>query len=120
MAGNRGDLLDVTTCTGCDLCVAEDHILGSPAAEGTHDASSELGPAHQHLLLVGGEPGKSLGLATWDQGDLLNGVMGLHQGAHQGMANLVICDQALAAPIGEGLALHAGNDPIDGIINFGK
>ena len=79
-----------------------------------------MGPTHEHLLFIGGEPGEALGLTAGNQGDLLDRVMGLDQGAHQGMANLVISNQPLAAPIGEGLALHAGDDPINGVIDFGE
>ena len=77
-----------------------------------------MGPTHEHLFFIGGKPGEALGLTAGNQGDLLDRVMGLDQGAHQGMANFVISNQALAAAIGEGLAFHAGDNPIDGIINF--
>ena len=41
------------------------------------------------------------------------------QGAHEGMADFVVSNQALAAAIGERFALHAGDDAIDGIVDFG-
>ena len=118
LAGDGGHLLDVTAGTRGDLGVAKYHIFGGTAPQGTHDPGTQLGPTHQHLLLIGGEPGEALGLATGNQGDLLHRVVGLHQGAHQGMANFVVGDQAFATTIGEGLALHTRDHPIHGVINF--
>ena len=120
MASDRSDLLDVAAGSGGDFGVAKHHILGGSAAEGTHDPGAKLGLAHQHLLLIRGEPGQSLGLAPGHQGDLLDGVMGLHQGADKRVANLVIGDQALAAAIGERFALHAGDHPVHGVIDLGE
>ncbi len=53
LAGDRGHLLDVAAGAGGHLGMAEHHILGGPSAQGTHDAGTQLGPAHQHLLLIG-------------------------------------------------------------------
>ena len=100
--------------------MAENNILGGAATQGPHDAGTQLGFAHQHLFLVWGKPGESLGLPPGHEGDLLNRVMGFHQGSHQGVTHLVISDQALAASIGERLAFHAGNHPVHGIIDFGQ
>ena len=120
MAGNGGHLLDVASGSSGHLGVAEDHGLSGSTAKGPHDPGPQLGPTHKHLLFIGGKPGEALGLTAGNQGDLLDRVMGLDQGAHQGMANFVIGNQTLAAAIGEGFALHAGDDPIDGVINFGE
>jgi hypothetical protein len=68
LAGDRGHLLDITTRTGGDFGAAEHHILRGPTAQGAHDAGTELGLAHQHLVLIRGEPGQALGLAAGDQG----------------------------------------------------
>ena len=120
LAGDRGHLLNVATGAGGHLGVAEHHILGGTAAKGTHDPGAQLGATHQHLLLIGREPGEALGLAARNQGDLLHGVVGLHQGSHQGVPNLVVGDQALTATIGERFALHAGNDPIHRVVDLGE
>ena len=100
--------------------MAEHHIFRSPSPQGTHDPGAQLGLAHQHLFLVGGEPGEALGLAAGNQGHLLYGVVGLHQGAHQGMAHLVISDQPLAAAVGEWLALHSGDHPVHRVVDLGQ
>ena len=42
------------------------------------------------------------------------------QGAHQGVANFVICDEALAPTIGQGLPFHTGNDAVHRIIDFAQ
>ena len=59
-----------------------------------------------------------MGLAAGDQGDLLHWIVGLHQGAHQRMAHLVISNQALATTIGEGLSFHARNHAIHSVVDF--
>ena len=43
-----------------------------------------------------------------------------HQGAHEGMAHFVVGDKPLTATVGEGCALHAGDHPIYGVINFSE
>ena len=100
--------------------MAKDNILSHAPAEGAHDARLQLGATDQHLLLVGREPSESLGLAAGDQRHFLDGIVLSHQGAHQGMANLVIGNQALAAAIGERFALHASDDPINSVIDFSE
>ena len=120
LAGDRGNLLDVTAGTGCDFSMAEDNLFRCPTTQGSHNSGPELGSADEHLLFIRCKPGEALGLAAGNQGDLLNRIVGLHQGAHQGMAHLVISDQTLTASVGEGFALHAGDDPVDGIVDFGQ
>ena len=44
--------------------------------------------------------------------------MRFDKSSHQGMTHFVISDQALASAIGQGLTLHASDDPIDSIIDL--
>ena len=98
--------------------MAEDHIFGSSTPQRAHDPGLELGTGHEGLFLIWREPGQALCLSTGNQGDFLNGIVVLNQGSDQGMAHFVIGDQTLAAAIGQGTTFHAGDDAINGIINF--
>ena len=120
LPGHAGHLLNIATGTGGDFSVTKNDVLSSAAAESAHDSSPQLSAAHKHLLFIRSKPGQTLGLTTWNQGHLLHGIVILDQGSHQGMAHFVISDQTLAAAIGEGLPLHAGNHAINGIVDLGQ
>ena len=112
--------MDVATGSGGDFLVSEHHVLCGTATQGSHDACLELGTRDQGLLLIRGEPGQALGLATGNQGDLLNRVVVFDQCADQGMTDFVISDQTLAATVGEGTTLHAGDDPIHSVVDLAQ
>ena len=46
--------------------------------------------------------------------------MVLDQRADQGMTDFVVSDQTLAAAVGQGATFHAGNDAVNGIIDFAE
>lgn len=68
-------LLQVAGGSGGDLGVTEDNLLSGTATEGAHDARNDLLLGDQAGVLSWDEPGESLGLATGDEGHLLDCIM---------------------------------------------
>ena len=113
-------MLNVATSSSGDLLMTEDNIFCGAPSKSTHDAGLQLSTGHQHLFLIGREPSEALSLTARNQCDFLNRVVILDQSSDQSMADLVVGDQSLAASISEWTTLHAGNDSIDGVVDFAE
>ena len=108
--GQAGGLLDVAVGTVGDG--AEDDLLGGAAAHDALEPVLELLLGGQVLLLLRQVHGVAQGAGgVGDDGDLADGVAGLQQGGHQGVAHLVVGDDALLDGGEDGVfLLGAGDD----------
>lgn len=70
-----GHLLQVAGCASRDLGVTKDDLLSSTAPKGRHNARKDLLLGQQAGILAWDEPRQALGLAAWDEGDLLHCIM---------------------------------------------
>ncbi len=117
-AGGVGAALDVVGGPGGDL--AEDELLGAPAAKQHGHRVLELGAGAQVLVLGGQGERPAQRPTPGDDGHLVDRVGALEDVAHQGVATLVVGDGELLLlahdPV---LALGAGHHAIDGGLQLG-
>mmetsp|Transcript_90631 Transcript_90631/g.151622 ORF Transcript_90631/g.151622 Transcript_90631/m.151622 type:complete len:621 (-) Transcript_90631:202-2064(-) len=113
-----GDLLQVAPSSSGDLSLSKYHLLSCTATKSAHDTSLELALGDKRRVIARDEPGQAPRLATRDEGHLLDRVVARSQGGAQGMPHLVVGDQGLRLAVLDGVALHPGNDAVDGIVNL--
>ena len=116
--GQLGGLLQVVGCSGGN--VVEHDFLGSTPAQQACQVIQELGLALKvtvffrqgHRVAQGHPPG--------DDGDLVDGVAMGEVVHHQGVPGLVVGDDAfLLVADDTAAALRPGDDPFDGLLEFG-
>ncbi len=99
--------------------VVEDQVFGSAAAQQTRHVGLQLVAREQRAILFGESHGKAAHHATGDDADLLNGV-GLRQDVQDdGMAGLMVGDDALLLVADDpALALRASDHAFDGLLEL--
>ena len=114
-AGDLGGLLDVVGRAGGRL--VEDQFLGGAAAEQHGQLVQHLGPGDQELVLGRQRAGVAERPAARDDRHLVHRVGVRHRVADQGVAALVVGDDLpLLLRQQHALALRAGHDPVDGLL----
>src|SRR4051794_22669431 len=113
-AGDLGDALEVVGRAGRDL--AEDDLLRDAAAEQHRHLVDELVARLQVGVLVGQVDDVAERAAARDDGDLVDAVDAAEQLAADGVAGLVVGDDATLAVVQRGRGLHAGDDALDGVV----
>src|SRR3954452_14244269 len=113
-AGDLGDALQVVRRAGRDL--AEDDLLRDAAAEQHRHLVDELVARLQVGVLVGQVDDVAERAAARDDRDLMDAVDAAEQLAADGVAGLVVGDDAALAVVERGRGLDAGDDALDGVV----
>mmetsp|Transcript_12697 Transcript_12697/g.33750 ORF Transcript_12697/g.33750 Transcript_12697/m.33750 type:complete len:691 (-) Transcript_12697:111-2183(-) len=106
--------------TRCHLRLAKYNLLSRTSSERADDACEQLALRYERRILAGYEPCQATRLSTGDERHLLHGIVSRRERSADGVANLVVGDEALAASVRHRRSFHARDDAIDRVVNLLK